>query len=163
MDRVRSDFILLEYNLKRFIEACKVAQNQKTTKGLKLRVIQGIFNGFKLHPSFGSGNLSKRPGLAFLKDENTVNKGIFPIIVYIPDRNEIITCKGVSYDNKPNMNWERITSKDIPFGETPYSDEKGQLSFFRNAYSLDILSKNETVKEIQNDILNIIEDYPKKN
>ena len=61
------------------------------------------------------------------------------------------------------MNGERITSNDIPFGETPYIDKKGQLSFFRNAYCSDILSENETVKEIQNDIINIIEDYPKKN
>ena len=163
MDYNEQDFLLLKFNLIRFIDACIQAQKQKTTKGLKLSHISGTFQGFKLHPSFGSGNLTQRPVLAFLKDGNHVNKGIFPIIIFIPDKNEIITCKGISYDNKSDMQWKQIVEKDIPFTETIYNNERGQLSFLRNVYKLDELTKDKTILEIQNDINEIIKDYPRNN
>lgn len=162
LNNEEQDFMLLKFNLKRFIENCEIAKTQRTTRGLRLNTINGTFKSFKLYPSFGSGNLTKRPGLAFLKDDNTVSKGIYPIIVFIPDSNEIITCKGVSYDNDSNMKWERITNKDIPISETKYSDEKGKLSYLRNSYNLDELNNNEIIQNIQKDIDSIIDDYPKK-
>lgn len=157
------DFLLLKFNLQRFINTCKQAQKQKTTKGLKLREINGTFEGFQLHANFGSGNLTKRPGLTFLKDDNTVSKGIYPIIVYISNRNEIITCKGVSYDNEPLMKWNKIVNEDIPLPDTIYNDKKGQFSYLRNIYNLDELTKDETILKIQNDITEIIKDYPRNN
>ena len=162
LNNKEQDFILLKCNLKRFIENCEKAKTQKTTKGLTLKTISGTFKGFKLYPSFGSGNLIKKPGLAFLKDDNAVSKGIYPIIVFIPDSNEIITCKCVSYDNTSNMKWERFTNKDIPMSETNYSDEKGKWSYLRNSYSLSDLGNAEIILNIQKDIYSIIDDYPKK-
>ncbi len=156
-----SDFELLKANIKRFIQACNQAQNQTTTKGLKLNEINGTFEGFKLHASFGSGNLTKRPALAFLKDNNTVSQGIYPIIVYIPERNEIIICKGVSYDNKSPIEWVKITEEDIPMPKTSYGDEKGKFSYVRNFYQLDEIDNNDIIQKIQKDLSHIIEDYPR--
>jgi 5-methylcytosine-specific restriction protein B len=160
---INSDLELLKFNLKRFIEVCKKAQSQTTTKGLKLKEISGTFQGFKLHPNFGSGNLTKRPGLAFLKGNNTVSRGIYPIIVFIPESNEIIVCKGVSYDNKPPIQWAKIIEKDIPLEATQYNDEKGKFSYLRSIYQLNDLDSDYTIMKIQNDIVSIIEDYPRGN
>lgn len=149
---------LLFFNIKRFIKTCKESQNQKTTKDLKLKDINGTFQNFKIKPTFGSGNLVKRPALAFLKDDNEISKGIYPIIVYIPNKNELITCKGVSFDNKSSKNWSRINENDIPLIQTIYNDEKGQLSYFNNSYNLDELN-DQTIEKIILDIENIIKDY----
>ncbi|MFY4743107.1 hypothetical protein ACOTVT_05920 [Aliarcobacter butzleri] len=155
---MNSDKTLFECNLKRFLEICRKTQFQTTTRGLKLKDINGTFYGFKIKANFGSGNLVKRPSLAFLKDNNTVSKGIYPIIVYIPDKNELITCKGVSFDNKSDRSWSKITKKDIVFENTPYNDEKGKYSYFRNSYNLDNFNGN-MIENIIQDIINIIEDY----
>jgi len=156
-----SDFELLKCNLKRFIQACNQAQNQKTTKGLKLKEISGTFQGFKLKASFGSGNLTSRPALAFLKDNNTMPQGIYPIIVYLPKKNEIIVCKGVSYDRKSPIEWLQITEEDNPMPNTIYAHEKGKFSYVRNFYQLDEIDNNDTIHKIQNDLISIIEDYPR--
>lgn len=153
-----TDFMLLKFNLERFIKACEKSKNQKTTKGIKISEIQGTFKGFKCHATFGSGNLNKRPGLAFLKDDNQVINGIYPIILYIPDANEFLICKGVSFNNKPSSEW-KITDKDTPFPSTKYNDKRGEYSFIRNVYSLDEFD-DITVECIQKDIIDIIEDFP---
>ena len=123
-----NDKTLLIFNLKRFIKTCEKSKYQTTINGLKRKDINGTFRSFKIKPTFGSGNLVKRPALAFLKDDNEVSKGIYPIIVYIPNKNELITCKGVSFDNKSSKNWSRINEKDIPLIQTTYNDEKEQIS-----------------------------------
>ena len=153
-----NDKTLLIFNLKRFIKTCEKSKYQTTTNGLKLKDINGTFRSFKIKPTFGSGNLVKRPALAFLKDDNEVSKGIYPIIVYISDRNELITCKGVSYDNKSSKKWRIINENDVPFTQTIYNDEKGKFSFLRNSYSLDKLD-DLIIEKIIQDIINIIEDY----
>ena len=158
MEKYDSDFLLLKFNLQRFLKLCEQAQKQTTTAGLRLKDVQGTFRGFELKVSFGSGNLVKRPGLAFLKDGNQVSKGIYPILVFIPEFNELILCKGVSYDNPPEMEWI-INEKDIPFSLTKYSDEKGKYNYFINAYSVNDFNE-DMIKDIQLDLERIIEDYP---
>lgn len=152
------DQILLKCNIKRFLKAYEEVKHQTTTKGTKPSEIKGSFLGFKIKATFGQTNLVKRPALAFLKDDNKILKGIYPIIVIIPDKNELIICKGVSYDNKPQRKWKIINEKDIPLNQTIYNDKKGQFSYFRNSYSLNKLDE-QTIEEIIQDITNIIEDY----
>ena len=72
--------------------------------------------------SFGSGKVKKRPLLAFLKDENTIPNGIYPLIIFEPALNEFIVCKGISFDNKPSLKWIMNTRDDIKFKNTKYKD-----------------------------------------
>lgn len=153
-----NDKDLFKQNLEIFLEMCEKSKSQKTIKGLKPSDISKTFNGFKFKANFGSGNLVKRPSIAFLKGNNTVNNGIYPIIVYIPDTNELITCKGVSFDNKSNKNWTKISKKDIPLEETLYKDKKGQYSYFRNSYSLENFNEKD-IENIMQDIQDIMEDF----
>lgn len=154
-----NDKDLFKQNLEIFLEMCEKSKSQKTIKGLKPSDINGTFNGFKFKANFGSGNLVKRPSIAFLKGNNTVNNGIYPIIVYIPDKNKLITCKGVSFDNKSNKNWSRILEDiDILFKDTPYYDKKGQYSYFRNSYSL-VNFNEKDIENIMQDIQDIMEDF----
>lgn len=152
-----SDFELLKFNLERFLNLCKQAQNQTTTSGLRLKDVNGTFEGFSLKATFGSGNLIKRPGLTFLRDGNEVNNGIYPILVFIPEYKEIILCKGVSYDNKTNNLW-KITTDDKPLSDTKYADEKGKYSYYRSSYLINDIN-DEIIKKIQHDIKEIIKDY----
>ena len=157
---IDSDFELLKCNLNRFIKTCKQSQKQETTRGLNLREINGTFKGFTIKANFGSGNIIKRPSLAFLKDGNVVSNGIYPIIVFIPEYNELIVCKGVSYDYKAKMQWKKIRNEEKLYNETKYADERGKFSYLRSVYSIENIN-DDTIKYIQRDIENIIEDYPK--
>ena len=154
-----TDFYNLKTILKRFLEQCIVSQEQTGTKGLKPSLVKGTFKDYDLKASFGSGKVKKRPLLAFLKDENTISNGIYPLIIFEPAFNEFIICKGISFDNKPNLKWIMNTRSDIKFKNTKYKDGLKTNSYFRNSYSTNDMT-DRTIENIQKDLESIMNDYP---
>ncbi|WP_294967072.1 hypothetical protein [Sulfurimonas sp.] len=153
------DFSTLKCNLEIFLEKCIQEKKEKTTKGSKPSTINGIFKGFNIKASFGSGKVKKRPLLAFLKDENTISNGIYPLIIFEEKSNEFIVCKGISFDNKPNKKWKINTRDDIKFKNTKYKDGLRTNSYFRNSYSTNNMT-DSTIEDIQKDLESIMNDYP---
>lgn len=151
----------LAMNIRRFLFLCKQALSQKTTKGLKLKEVAGTFKGFSIKATFGSGNLVKRPALAFLKDGNEVSHGIYPIIVFVPESNHLLTCKGVSTDYDPPlcMSWLINDILDKPLQSTCFSDERGRKSYVRNDYKCDEVSEKIMIESVIEDINAMIKDY----
>lgn len=54
------------------------------------------YKGFKVHASFGKGNFSATPFIAFLKDENTSQNGVYPFTHFDRNENSIYLGLGVS-------------------------------------------------------------------
>ena len=153
------DFSILKCNLEIFLEKCIQHKTETTTKGLKPSNINGTLQGFKMKASFGSGKVKKRPLLAFLKDENTISNGIYPLIIFEPSFNEFIICKGISFDNKPDKQWRKNVRSDVKFKNTKYKDGLRTNSFFRSSYSTNKIT-DTTIEKIQKDLESIINDYP---
>ena len=155
-----SDFSILKSNLEIFLEICmQNTKEEKTTKKSKPSNIRGTIKDFKMKASFGSGKGAKRPLLAFLKDENTISNGIYPLIIFEPSFNELIICKGISFDNKPNSKWIKNVRSDINFKNTKYKDGLRTNSFFRSSYSTNKMT-DRTIENIQKDLESIMNDYP---
>jgi len=152
------DFSKFEFYLKLFLKKCIQSKKQNTTSGLKPSDIKGEVNGFKMKASFGSGKLVKKPLLAFLKDDNTISNGIYPLIIFEPSLNEFVICKGISFDNKPSIQWGKIVKEDIKFKDTKYKDGLRTNSYYRNSYLTDNMDEN-TIKSIQKDLESIMSDY----
>ncbi|MDA7817318.1 hypothetical protein N9A28_03950 [Sulfurimonas sp.] len=154
------DFSILKRNLETFLEICmQKTKEEKTTKRSKPSNIRGTIKGFNLTANFGSGKGAKRPLLAFLKDENTISNGIYPLIIFEPSFNELIVCKGISFDNKPNTKWIKNVRSDINFKNTKYKDGLRTNSYFRSSYSTTNLT-DTTIENIQKDLESIMNDYP---
>ena len=153
------DFSILKSNLEIFLEKCIQHKSEKATKGSKTSNINGTLKGFKMKASFGSGKVKKRPLLAFLKDENTISNGIYPLIIFEPSLNEFIVCKGISFDNKPNLKWIMNTRDDIKFKNTKYKDGLRTNSYYRNSYSTNDMTES-TILDILEDLESIMNDYP---
>lgn len=150
----------LQFAIKKFLALCLKVRSQKTTSGLNLKEIGGSFHGFRLKAAFGSGNLAKRPAIAFLKDENKVNKGIYPIIVFVPEANCILTCKGVSTDfDPPVMSSWIINDNDKPIAQSEFAEPRSIKSYLRNKYLIDLSPEDILIELIVEDMEAIVRDY----
>ena len=150
----------LKIVIKKFLDLCYKVSSQTTTIGLNLAEVGGTFHGFRLKAAFGAGNLSKRPAIAFLKDGNEVNEGIYPIIVFVPKTSHLLTCKGVSTDNDPPIkaHWI-IHDYDQPIAQSEFSEPRSIKSYLRNKYLISQFSNNEYIENIVEDMEEIIKDY----
>ncbi|HAS1461728.1 TPA: DUF3578 domain-containing protein [Enterobacter hormaechei] len=92
--------------LEKFVEQAdqKISQSTKdypeTLHGLKVKV------------SFGFGNYSSVPWIAFLAEGQEVSHGIYPVILYYKDYDELILAYGISDTKIPLHQWH--FNSDIP-------------------------------------------------
>lgn len=92
--------------LEKFVEQAdqKISQSTKdypeTLHGLKVKV------------SFGFGNYSSVPWIAFLAEGQEVSHGIYPVILYYKDYDELILAYGISDTKTPQLQWH--FKSDIP-------------------------------------------------
>jgi 5-methylcytosine-specific restriction protein B len=85
--------------LKKFLEQCK-------TSDLTTAKYQREYLGLKVKVSFGQGNQARIPWIAFLKEGETVQNGIYPVYLYYKEFNLLFLAKGVSETNKPINSWQ---------------------------------------------------------
>jgi len=64
--------------LKRFLE-------QAQSDELSVRGYLEHFEGLRVKVSFGKGNVARIPWVAFLGDQQEVNEGIYPVLLYFKD------------------------------------------------------------------------------
>jgi MoxR-like ATPase len=92
--------------LKRFLEQAKT--NVLTTSDYPTK-----FSGLKVKTSFGAGNVSRVPWIAFLDKTQSVQEGIYPCYLYFKNDNVLILARGVSETRSPSLSWPNDGSVSI--------------------------------------------------
>lgn len=86
--------------LEKFIEQADQMNSQSTKE------YPNEYCGLRVKVSFGFGNYSTVPWIAFLADGQEVSHGIYPVILYYKEYDELILAYGISDKNKPKHQWK---------------------------------------------------------
>lgn len=103
---IKSDKIGFYFQLKQFLDQAK-------TDELKYSHYIKEYSGLKVKVSFGQGNQARIPWIAFLKEGETVQNGIYPVYLYYKEFKLLILAYGVSETNKPTSSWQLKDRKTI--------------------------------------------------
>jgi len=139
-----------------FIEDAK-SGNQKTKHYPK------TYKGLKVKASFGQGGLAKVPWVAFLKQEEEVKRGIYPVFLLYKKLNCLILSYGISKTNPPESSWnvsDKQTTSEYLKEKYGLSDDTYSESFICGAYEVD---KPLDKDKLEKDMEQIIEDYDDAN
>jgi len=149
----KSDTEMNYYNeLKRFIAQAKT--NELTTaQYLKSYADLGV------KVSFGQGNQSRVPWIAFLNAIDNVQQGIYPVYLLYKEKQILILAYGVSETHPSNRKWNISSEKTIEqfFKENNLGKpERYGDSFVFKSYEI---SKDLIEEEINNDLNKLISIY----
>lgn len=142
-----------------FSEILNIFLEDAKDGNLKTKHYPKTFSDLKMKVSFGQGALAKVPWIAFTRDNQEVQSGIYPVFLFYKEFNCLILAYGVSQNNTPKSQWPAIDALKIntflnaEFGANPdqYTD-----SFVFATY--DTSSKIDDLK-INNDLNNLINFY----
>lgn len=110
-----------------FIQQSRKCWERGSTAGSK--EIKGEYRETNFYCSFGTGNTANTTFCAFLGNQQQVQHGIYPVILFNKSSQEIEVCYGVSANNTPEKAWPQ----DIIQGLRPSSSARYQSSFvFKN-------------------------------
>jgi len=135
-----------------FIEDAR-AGNQKT------KHYPNTYKGLSVKASFGQGALAKVPWVAFLKEDEEVQCGIYPVLLLYKKLNCLVLSYGVSRTRASKSSWNIVnkpTTSDYlqeKYGESDYTYSK---SFICGAYEID---KPLNKVQLEKDMKQIIKDY----
>ncbi|HCT3226699.1 TPA: DUF3578 domain-containing protein [Enterobacter hormaechei] len=123
--------------IKNFLAQAKDKSSQKTSSFSEKYSQE--YRNLKIALSFGKGSYASVPWIAFLGDGQTPSNGIYPVILYYRDYNELILAYGVSKNTKPELSWKSLPSKTITIndyfkGKYDKSAEKYGTSLFHSVY-----------------------------
>jgi len=137
--------------------------DQSKTNKLTFANYPREIDGMDLKVSFGKGNPAKIPWIGFLKNPNTIQKGIYPVFLLFKDINKLILAYGISETKNTNSNWKILENTQTintwyqnNFGKNPYRYGK---SYVKSIYDL---NKSIDYQKIQSDFNSIIESYNKQ-
>ena len=92
--------------IEKFIEQAQQKSSQST------KDYPPSYRNLRVKVSFGYGNFTSIPWFAFLGEGQEVSNGIYPVILYYKDFDELVLAYGISDTNKPHAQWQ--FSSDIP-------------------------------------------------
>ena len=143
------------------IEFIKQAQ----TTNQKHKHYPKVFQDLKVKVSFGSGNKAGIPWIAFLRSNQAVSNGIYPVLLYYIEHNILILAYGLSETQKSNNSWnldlhfqsieelfkDKFNTKPARYGE----------SFVHSYYLIDTNAFNFGINSINinQDLAAVIEKY----
>lgn len=134
-DRPSLDAAQLKLLLIKFIKNSILITKNPNAASLKTNDYTGeIYKGLSLKASFGQGNFTEVPWIGFLNFGQTIQAGIYPVLLYsrIRRENNFEICFGVSATNAPTKNWE----KEIVDGLPHSSSSKYPESFVHRAFTI---------------------------
>ncbi|MBJ8403927.1 DUF3578 domain-containing protein [Citrobacter cronae] len=119
--------------IKNFLKQADEKSSQSTSSYNK------EYRNLKITLSFGKGSYADVPWIAFLGSGQTPSNGIYPVILYYKDYNELILAYGVSSITKPELSWEGLPPKTITINDyfKEYHNkpaEKYGTSLFHSVY-----------------------------
>lgn len=89
----------------KYFDQLKMFLRQAKTTDLKTKDYLKEYNNLKVKVSFGQGNMAIIPWIAFLREGQTVQNGIYPVYLYFKNYNKLILAYGISETNAPQHNW----------------------------------------------------------
>jgi 5-methylcytosine-specific restriction protein B len=119
------------------------------------------YSGLKTKVSFGQGNSARIPWIAFLRDGQSVQNGIYPVYLFYKEKELLVLSYGVSETVKPAYEWEIKHPETIQdfFNKNSLgkADRYGSSYVFK-AYHLTELPSNKTLDA---DLNQVLEEYKK--
>lgn len=95
----------LKTNAMQYYNQLKSFLRQAKTTDLKTKDYLREYNSLRVKVSFGQGNNAVIPWIAFLRDGQTVQNGIYPVYLYFKNNNKLILAYGVSETHSPQFSW----------------------------------------------------------
>ncbi|KVC55645.1 MrcB family domain-containing protein [Burkholderia stagnalis] len=118
------------------------------------------YRGLKVRVSFGKGNFAHIPWIAFLGDGQSVNEGIYPVLLLYPEQQQLLLCYGVSEEGIARLTWGELEGAQSVkqwftgrYGRTP---GRYGTSIIRAAYDL---AQPLPMAELQQDLDDVIDIY----
>lgn len=109
--------------------------------------------------SFGQGNTAQIPWIAFLKGNQTVSNGIYPVYLYFKRQEVLILAYGVSESNPPALTWPESNLKEI---KSYFAEQNlGKPDRYGTSYVFKVYNVNKPLsqKEVDSDLDEMIEKY----
>ncbi len=113
--------------------------------------------------SFGQGALAKVPWIAFLKNGEEVQKGIYPVLLMYKELNCLVLAYGISEKNSPKSSWNisnKQTTKEYFKQVYDHTIDTYTKSFVCGVYKID---KPLDAKRLASDMTKILNDYENAN
>jgi 5-methylcytosine-specific restriction protein B len=95
----------LKTNAMEYYNQLKSFLRQAGTTDLKTKDYLKEYNNLRVKVSFGQGNAAVIPWIAFLRDGQTVQNGIYPVYLYFKNNNKLILAYGISETYSSQYNW----------------------------------------------------------
>jgi 5-methylcytosine-specific restriction protein B len=155
---IRLGFEIIEKQLTYYDQLIKFLNQAKTTD-LTTSHYENSYANLKVKVSFGQGNQARVPWIAFLKENQTVQDGIYPVYLFFKEKKLLILAFGISETNRPKNSWKLSDPITIK-----YYFEKNNLgvperygnSFVYKTYKTD---RELNKRAINTDLNNIIQIY----
>ncbi|MFA8389147.1 MrcB family domain-containing protein [Burkholderia ubonensis] len=120
----------------------------------------GEYRGLKVRVSFGKGNFARIPWIAFLGDGQSVNEGIYPVLLLYSEQQQLLLCYGISEEEVSQLNWGELagaqTVKEWFKGRYGRMPDRYGTSIVRAAYDL---TQPLPMAELQQDLDDVIDIY----
>jgi 5-methylcytosine-specific restriction enzyme B len=150
----------IERKMETFYEQLVKFIDQSKTGNLKTSgTYQGEYMGLSVKVSFGQGNPAQIPWIAFLKGNQTVSNGIYPVYLYYKKIGKLILAFGLSETKRPELVWPEENLKEI---KTFFAENNlGKPERYGNSYVFRVYDLNKSLnqKQIDSDLSKIIEMY----
>ncbi|MGN7822387.1 MrcB family domain-containing protein [Chitinophaga sp. 22536] len=111
---------------------------------LKTHFYDKSYDGLKLEVSFGAGNVARVPWIAFLREDQEVTKGIYPVFLYYRRQQLLILAYGISETNDPVDRWMSSAETIQNFFYKTYGEKPPRYgsSLIFSHYNIDKNKKN---------------------
>lgn len=146
-----------------YFSQLKIFIDQTKTTDLTTSHYENTYENLKIKVSFGQGNQARVPWIAFLKDNQNVQNGIYPVYLFFKEKKLLILAYGVSETNRPTNNWnltEPITIESYFEENNLGVPERYGSSFVYKTYKTD---RELNKRVINSDLNNIIQIYNQGN
>lgn len=129
-------------------------------KELGTRGYLSVYRDLKVRVSFGKGNFARIPWIAFLGDGQSVNQGIYPVLLLYAEQQQLLLCYGVSEEGASRLSWGELTGAQTVrewfrgrYGRVP---DRYDTSIVRATYDL---TQPLPMAELQQDLDDVIDIY----
>lgn len=148
------------FNLDNFYFFIDKFLKQAQTEDLKRKGFPKTFRDLEVRISFGSGTLAQVPWIAFLREPNTVTKGIYPAFLYYKTINKLVLSYCISDTYYANKQWD-LLSEPITVDQWYRENYKEKPPRYGRSLIKKIYDLEEELSpdQIQNDLENILKEY----
>ncbi len=151
---------LISENKKEFYgELLKFLEQTKTNDLTTTNYLQE-YQGLTVKVSLGRGNKARIPWIAFLKEPNTVQKGIYPVYLYYIEKGLLVLAYGVSETYDPPFSWNIDNTQSIEsLFEEQFSERPPRYGASMVYQTYDVKNGQLDKEKIESDLNNIINKY----